>query len=471
MMWSGVPAIQSICVWTYSLQELAWKVSGSISFCIAMWPLSLSFSSLAYAHQRSESLRLSWKQQSKCMMSTGISGFLHCCMVFLYFKVGVQVTVNHCQWKNWKKPMPTPICAYSVKKRISANLCVRSPVLGNKLFLQLLLLLHCYFLLFLRMNLWFWKRGTHLCKEFLRPSIRTADVPWTNDNTDSNSGCLRCLWLLFISPSVKLLKYTQIVFKLMQGASNYLNLQQSSLAVSTNAPCTNATSESVILILRIILFSGLPNLRLCQHFLGKAKELLQTRLAAEMPLSRLRLRSARSACPNFLGSMVTSLAPNQSFDTVPHGVDMSNVANCSNVAHYLRHVVTIVVAERRLGTLAGFSSEARQAKYEGESRRMQLFSFLKCFKHVQNMLSTDFVMLWKKNCWSLSNQDNQVTVLCAFVIVKCLKAYHKRTAQMWKCTKIEQHFTQIHYTFRGNGNQPPRHKRPWAACVRPWINL
>lgn len=59
--------------------------------------------------------------------------------------------------------------------------------------------------------------------------------------------------------------------------------------------------------------------------------------------------------------MVTSLAPNQA--TVPHGLDMSNVfkctvANCSNVAaYYLRHLVTIVVlAEWRLGTLAGFSS-------------------------------------------------------------------------------------------------------------------
>lgn len=66
---------------------------------------------------------------------------------------------------------------------------------------------------------------------------------------DRNSGCLRCLWLLFISSSVKLFKLNS---KLMQGASQYIDIQQSSLAVSTNAPCTNATSESVFLIHEII---------------------------------------------------------------------------------------------------------------------------------------------------------------------------------------------------------------------------
>ena len=220
--------------------------------------------------------------------------------------------------------MPAPLCR-ELQKRFRQTHACDLQCLATTCFCKhccYVIPISCYF---------YWKRGTptripHLWREFLRPSIRTADVPWTNDGTDRNSGCLRCLWLLFISSSVKLFKLNS---KLMRGASQYIDIQQSSLAVSTNAPCTNATSESVFLIHEIIENKTLLRSSKLETLPapGQKGKLLQTRLAAEMPLSRLRLRSARSACPNFLGSMVTSLAPNQA--TVPHGRDMSNIFKCT----------------------------------------------------------------------------------------------------------------------------------------------
>ena len=161
----------------------------------------------------------------------------------------------------------------------------------------------------------------------------------------------------------------------MRGASQYINIQQSSLAVSTNAPCTNATSESVFLIHEIIENKTLlrsskletlpapgqkgtaPNTTCCRDAFVPATAAICTVCLSQLPWIHGHIPGSKSSDCSARSRHVKCI--------------QTYVANCSNVAaHYLRHLVTIVVlAEWRLGTLAGFSSAQVLLRQDMESMK------------------------------------------------------------------------------------------------------
>ena len=92
-------------------------------------------------------------------------------------------------------------------------------------------------------------------------------------------------------------------------------------------------------------------------------------------------------------------------------------------------------------------------------------SFLKCFKHVQNMFSTSLDRLCS-------------TIKSPFFVPSSSSSASKHTTN-GQLTEIDSHCTTLHTDSTNHnipwksskGNQPLRRKRPSAACVRPCVNL